>query len=134
MPAYNGRFCCDQSPCEDGRSTFLFEGALSQEACVLQCASTARCNFMTYGHGWCHNSEYCNTTHPFAGGSASTVHTYAKPGESDCVRIRPPSITFFETRIRAGDLCARMYSIAVHRRGQRRACTVMGKRPAYHQQ
>ena len=31
-------------------------------------------------------------------------------GESERVRIRPPSITFFETRIRAGDLCALMYS------------------------
>ena len=113
-------FCCDQSPCEHGRSTFLYEGALSQEACVLQCASTARCNFMTHGPNvnaesdgqshWCHNSEYCNTTHPWTGGSASTVHTYAKPGESDRVRIRPPSITFYETRIRASDLCALMYS------------------------
>ena len=31
-------------------------------------------------------------------------------GESERVRIRPPRITFFETRIRAGDLCALMYS------------------------
>ena len=80
VPADNGMFCCDQSPCKHGQSTFLFQGALSQEACVSKCASTAKCNFMTHSdNSWCFNSEYCNTTHPFAGGSASTVHTYAKP-------------------------------------------------------
>ena len=55
-----------------------------------------------YGDGaW--NDNSCN-------GAKGSVCRVPTTGESERVRIRPPSITLFETRIRAGDLCALMYS------------------------
>ena len=68
-------FCCDQSPCANGQSTFLFSGAAAAPDCAARCEADARCGFATVSPGagpWCMNAQYCNTTNPFAGAEAWT--------------------------------------------------------------
>lgn len=77
---HNGTFCCDQSNCIDGHSSFLFEGSLPQAACFDKCLANPKCEFVTVtAKNWCMNAQYCNTTNPFAGEPASDVHTYERP-------------------------------------------------------
>ena len=70
-PWANGTFCCDQAPCVNGHSRFLFEGALDESACAAKCAGwpAGACRFATVSvaQGWCQNAQFCNTTNPFAG-------------------------------------------------------------------
>ena len=69
-------FCCDQSPCHNGHSTFLYEGPLNTDDCVAKCNSFGSniCHFVTTepNDPWCQVAQYCNTTNPFAGGTAYT--------------------------------------------------------------
>jgi hypothetical protein len=68
-------FCCDQSPCANGQSTFLFSGSADAAACAARCMADARCGFATVSPGagpWCMNAEFCNATNPFAGAEAWT--------------------------------------------------------------
>lgn len=75
LPAHSGRFCCDQSPCVRGRSTFLFEGRISRFKCVSKCLSNSKCTSITVDNaGWCMNNQHCTTTHPWGGPGASTAH------------------------------------------------------------
>jgi hypothetical protein len=79
-------FCCDQSPCVKGESTFLFQGAASRAECEAKCLANARCRFITSTGlsptDWCMNAEYCNTTNPFGGkkGDRAAVTLQLKPG------------------------------------------------------
>eukprot|EP01049_Picozoa_sp_SAG25_P018839 SAG25_NODE_5619_length_638_cov_0.719852_1_plen_212_part_11 len=78
-------FCCDQSPCVKGESTFLFQGAASRAECEAKCLANARCRFITSTGlsptDWCMNAEYCNTTNPFGGkkGDRAAVTLQLKP-------------------------------------------------------
>ena len=67
--------------CKDGQSTFLYQGGTTQSNCFALCAADQKCNYVTYSTGdrWCFNSQYCNTTNPFAGGSKQSVRTWSKP-------------------------------------------------------
>eukprot|EP01046_Picozoa_sp_COSAG06_P008097 COSAG06_NODE_406_length_16115_cov_38.420142_4_plen_594_part_00 len=79
LPSHNETFCCDQSACTDGGSTFLFSGSATVAECAAKCLADARCNFITCATGdRCMNSEYCNTTGPWQN-TAETVRTYHKP-------------------------------------------------------
>eukprot|EP00911_Craspedida_sp_UC1_P002994 UC1_evm4s2186 len=83
LPSHAGTFCCDQSKCVDGHSTFLYQGPRSFTDCETLCVSNAKCKYMTHaaqpgrGAGWCFNAEYCNTTNPFQGAPPQAVQTYA---------------------------------------------------------
>jgi hypothetical protein len=82
-PFKSGVFCCDQSPCNKGQSTFLFQGAASRSECEAKCLADARCNFVTStgptSNDWCMNAEYCNATNPFGGGGGSrTAATFQR--------------------------------------------------------
>jgi hypothetical protein len=67
-------FCCDQSPCANGHSTFLYEGPQTPDGCASVCDGLATCHFATVDPSgtWCQAAEFCNTTNPFAGGPAFT--------------------------------------------------------------
>merc|ERR1712151_481709 len=69
-----GSFCCDQTACKHGHSTFLFEGGLSRKDCIAKCFEFGdRCNFVTvHADIYCMVAEYCNTTNPFAGDAGDT--------------------------------------------------------------
>ena len=82
-PFRNGTFCCDQTPCAGGHSTFLYEGGDAEGACLARCVSgplAGRCHFVTVQAAprapWCQVAQYCNATAPWSGGAA-TVATYA---------------------------------------------------------
>eukprot|EP00041_Stephanoeca_diplocostata_P026632 m.721151 g.721151 ORF g.721151 m.721151 type:complete len:301 (-) comp23012_c0_seq13:106-1008(-) len=82
LPTHNGTFCCDQSPCANGHSTFLFEGSATRDVCVSKCLTNRRCAFVTFDDmgNWCFNAEFCNTTNPFAGPDPlHTVYTWKRP-------------------------------------------------------
>lgn len=72
------RFCCDQSPCVDGHSTFLWEGAVNASTCANKCTQgplSILCRFITVkldSGPYCQLSQYCNTTGSFASGPAAT--------------------------------------------------------------
>ena len=76
-PFRSGIFCCDQSPCANGQSSFLFNGAASRAECEAKCLSNPRCQFVTSTGpspaAWCMNAEYCNTTFPFGGGTGNAA-------------------------------------------------------------
>lgn len=77
-------FCCDQAPCVDGHSRFLWEGAAVPSACASRCDAYpgGACHFITVSSsGWCQNAQWCNATNSFAGGSAWTFERNA--GEQD---------------------------------------------------
>jgi hypothetical protein len=72
LPALNGSFCCDQSPCVKGHSTFLYQGGVDEGHCFGMCMHKSTCKYVTFhsdvsGGHWCFNAEYCNTTNPYDG-------------------------------------------------------------------
>jgi hypothetical protein len=77
-------FCCDQSLCLKGESTFLFEGPVSsEEQCAAQCNANAKCAFITLAveptQLLCFNCQYCNTTWNFnKKGGGFSVTTYER--------------------------------------------------------
>lgn len=69
VPHSYGTFCCDQTPCSGGHSSFLFQGAgVSPAACAAKCLSAYTpdvCRFITtttVGAPYCMNAQFCNTT------------------------------------------------------------------------
>jgi len=93
IAADDGDFCCDQTKCVNGHSSFLYQGGVGQAACVAKCAADKRCNFVTmsfdgnyddYASQWCFNAQYCNKTNPYgyhkpSPASKAAVHTWSKP-------------------------------------------------------
>ena len=80
MPLLNNSFCCDQSPCVGGQSTFLFSGEVPPAQCAALCSADARCSFATVSAaGWCMNAQFCNATNPFAGSQAWTFARNSAP-------------------------------------------------------
>jgi hypothetical protein len=81
-PFKTGVFCCDQSACAKGQSTFLFNGPASQAECAAKCLADARCHFITStgmtAADWCMNAEYCNSTNPFGGGAHIPAVTFER--------------------------------------------------------
>lgn len=69
-PMSHGTFCCDQSPCVNGHSSFLYQGAdVSPAACAAKCLNGYNpdvCRFITTAGGgatsYCMNAQYCNST------------------------------------------------------------------------
>jgi hypothetical protein len=97
LPTHNGTFCCDQTQCKDGKSTFLHQGSDSDNACFATCSLNPKCKFVTWHpHGasagsqpWCFNAEYCNTTNSYDGKAGAPtpaemafVHTWRKQQRS----------------------------------------------------
>jgi hypothetical protein len=71
LPGHNGTFCCDQTPCVGGHSSFLHQGADTESECFALCTKTARCKYVTWHQDdkshWCFNAEFCNATNTFDG-------------------------------------------------------------------
>lgn len=101
VQGHNGTFCCDQSPCVNGHSTFLYQGELPELECLAKCSADERCKYVTLSTGgYCFNAEYCNTTNPFKGEPASAVHTYQR---TSTTRLKisqqtPPPVEFAGVR------------------------------------
>jgi hypothetical protein len=75
-----GTFCCDQTPCKGGRSSFLYEAPdVTPSQCADRCLHDYNpdvCRFIivaTVGSGvpYCMNAQNCNTTAKFAGSNAT---------------------------------------------------------------
>lgn len=47
LPDHNGTFCCDQTPCVGGHSTFLHQGPEGEAACFGLCTKNPRCKVNT---------------------------------------------------------------------------------------
>eukprot|EP01052_Picozoa_sp_SAG31_P012262 SAG31_NODE_713_length_12651_cov_180.009481_10_plen_178_part_00 len=78
---HSGTFCCDQSACKNGGSSFLFSGKSPMSKCIARCLADSRCEYVTIANdGWCQNAEYCNATGTFKNGDAETYE-------------RPPAMT-----------------------------------------
>ena len=86
-----GAFCCDQTPCVNGHSTFLASmDGLTVAQCAARCTANPKCHYVTASNsGACFIEEYCNTTNPFVLGPqpGGEVNTYAR---SRAVQTTPP--------------------------------------------
>jgi len=86
---HSGTFCCDQSACKDGGSSFLFSGSAPLDKCIAKCLADPRCEFVTSSSdGWCMNAQWCNTTAPFRNGAA---RTFRRPPAWASAAKPPPS-------------------------------------------
>eukprot|EP00929_Paragymnodinium_shiwhaense_P118798 TRINITY_DN90702_c0_g1_i1.p1 TRINITY_DN90702_c0_g1~~TRINITY_DN90702_c0_g1_i1.p1 ORF type:complete len:536 (+),score=33.09 TRINITY_DN90702_c0_g1_i1:35-1642(+) len=79
---HRGRFCCDQSPCEGGHSSFLFEGAVAVSDCLAKCVEFGtRCKYITLHAGggqYCQVAEFCDESGVWVGSPEETTTYFAK--------------------------------------------------------
>ena len=80
LAGHDGTFCCDQTACAGGQSSFLFAGVLGKAACFNKCAADPRCRYVTVhnsgaGGDYCMNAQWCNATNPYAGEPAGDADT-----------------------------------------------------------
>jgi hypothetical protein len=84
----HGTFCCDQTPCAGGHSSFLFDGAdVSPAECADRCLHDYNpdvCKYIivaTVGAGtpYCMNAQYCNSTNKFGGSNVTTFERTLPP-------------------------------------------------------
>lgn len=83
----HGTFCCDQSPCANGHSSFLFEGRAPLDVCATKCLEAYNpdvCRYITTasvgsGDFYCMNAQFCNTTDTFHGSNVTTWERTTPP-------------------------------------------------------
>lgn len=101
----HGTFCCDQAPCKDGHSSFLYEGpGVSPAQCADKCLHDYNpdvCKYIvvaTVGSGtpYCMNAEYCNATNKFGGTNVTIFHRTlpARPPVPPPPPSKPPPAAF----------------------------------------
>lgn len=101
----HGTFCCDQTRCKNGHSSFLFEGAgVSPAQCADKCLHDYNpdvCKYIvvaTVGSNisYCMNAEYCNTTDKFNGRNVTVFHRTqpARPPVPPPPPSKPPPAAF----------------------------------------
>lgn len=90
----HGTFCCDQSECKGGHSSFLFEGAITLDALIATCAEFGeRCNYITFSGGnYGMAVQYCKATNPWAGSPAG-VHTYHRKTAARIAQDSHPDVS-----------------------------------------
>ena len=80
---HTGTFCCDQSACVKGESSFLHNDHEPLASCAARCLADSRCQYITYydGNENCFNEQYCNATSTYVDTpSPDLVHTWTYEG------------------------------------------------------
>ena len=102
----HGTFCCDQTPCKGGHSSFLFEGAgVTAAQCAERCLHDYNpdiCRYIvvaTVGSGtpYCMNAQFCNSTNRFGGDNVTIYHRTLpeRPPAPPPPPSKPPPSAFF---------------------------------------
>ena len=102
----HGTFCCDQTPCKGGHSSFLFEGAgVTAAQCAERCLHDYNpdiCRYIvvaTVGSDtpYCMNAQFCNSTNRFGGDNVTIYHRTLpeRPPAPPPPPSKPPPSAFF---------------------------------------
>ena len=102
----HGTFCCDQTPCKGGHSSFLFEGpGVTAAQCADRCLHDYNpdiCRYIvvaTVGSGtpYCMNAQFCNSTNRFGGENVTIYHRTLpeRPPAPPPPPSKPPQSAFF---------------------------------------
>ena len=94
-PFASGTFCCDQAPCVNGHSSFLYQGGIAEDACTAKCDAWpgGACHYVTVSPApWCMVAQWCNTTAPFVGDAAYTYHRSGREGGGAVAPLPSPPL------------------------------------------